>query len=227
MTPLILVIDDNKHAVKLLTEFLSDQEFDVISANDGREALSLLESASPNLILLDIMMPKMDGYQFISRVRRTSDVPIIMLTAKRTEIDVVRGFELGADDYMTKPFGMRELLMRVRAVLRRSADSTADQPLIVGELMLNKKHLSVWKDEHLAVLTPAEFCVLEKLAQSANVPVHRAKLSMHLIQHNFSGAETTLKIHIRNLRKKIERNPSAPVVIETVFGVGYRLKSHD
>lgn len=227
MTQLILAIDDNAHAVKLLTEFLSDQEFAVISASNGREALALLQTTAPNLILLDIMMPTMDGYQFISRVRRTSDVPIIMLTAKRAESDVVRGFELGADDYMTKPFGMRELLMRMRAVLRRSADFSLTEPLVVGQLTLDKQHLSVGRQDSLAILTPAEFCVLEKLAQSVDVPVPRAKLAMHLIQHNFSGSENTLKIHIRNLRQKIEVDPSTPLFIETVFGLGYRLKKHD
>ncbi|MFK7802062.1 MAG: response regulator transcription factor [Anaerolineae bacterium] len=225
MKQLILAIDDNRNAIKLLTDYLSDQEFNVISAKNGREALTTLETDSPDLILLDIMMPLMDGYQFISRVRRTSNVPIIMLTAKRAESDVVRGFELGADDYMTKPFGMRELLMRIRAVLRRSPHSVGtDLNQVVGDLELEKQHLIVKVKGVGLILTPAEFCVLEKLAQSAEVPVHRATLSTHLIQHNFSGSENTLKTHIRNLRQKLEPDPADPMYIETVFGVGYRLK---
>lgn len=225
----ILVIEDNKKALDLITAFFTDQGFAIATARDGREALDLMADQSPDLILLDIMMPRMDGYQFITTVRRTSNVPIIMLTAKRNEEDVVRGFELGADDYLTKPFRMRELLMRVKAVLRRSAALSSAEPSIPpeGALQLDKSHLTVAVGGKRVILTPAEFCVLERLVQSLELPVHRAALSTHLILHNFVGSESTIKIHIRNLRNKIESNPTSPRYIKTVFAVGYRLTCNE
>lgn len=224
MNQQILAIDDNKNAINLIKTFFTDQGFSIATASDGREALAVMEETPPDLILLDVMMPRMDGYQFITTVRRSSNVPIIMLTAKRNEEDVVRGFELGADDYLTKPFRMRELLMRVRAVLRRSSFvNSAETSPKTETLQLDKPHLTVTVAGKNAILTPAEFCVFERLAQSLDLPVHRAALSTHLILHNFVGTENTIKIHIRNLRGKIEQNPTSPQHIKTVFGVGYRL----
>lgn len=224
MNQQILAIDDNENAINLITIFFTDQGFAVATAQDGREALDVMAHTSPDLILLDVMMPRMDGYQFITAVRRTSDVPIIMLTSKRKEEDVVRGFELGADDYLTKPFRMRELLMRVKAVLRRStANATETTREQDGPLQLDKVHLTATIAGDMSILTPAEFCLLERLAQSLELPVHRADLSTHLILNNFVGTESTIKIHIRNLRSKMEHNPTSPKYIKTVFGVGYRL----
>lgn len=226
MNQQILAIDDNKNALSLITDFFNDQGFSVVSASDGREALDMLKRSTPDLILLDIMMPRMDGYQFITAVRRNSNVPIIMLTSKRNEEDVVRGFELGADDYLTKPFRMRELLMRVRAVLRRSAEVNLADPDADGAdgyFCLDKSRLTLTVAEKSIIVTPAEFCLLECLVQSLGLPVHRATLSTHLILHNFVGTENTIKVHIRNLRRKIESNPMDPKYVKTVFGVGYRL----
>lgn len=225
----ILAIDDNKNSLNLITTFLRDQGFATTSARDGLEALDVMENTTPDLILLDVMMPRMDGYKFITTVRRTSNVPIIMLTSKRNEEDVVRGFELGADDYLTKPFRMRELLMRVKAVLRRSAVNSAEtisSPLHES-LQLDKSRLSVTVSGKTVILTPAEFCLFECLVNSLELPVHRAALSTHLILHNFVGTESTIKVHIRNLRRKIELNPMAPTHIKTVFGVGYRLTCNE
>ncbi len=224
----VLVVDDSENTLKLLADFLSGQGFTVMTALNGLQALELLERANPDLILLDVMMPSMDGYQFISRVRRTNRVPIIMVTAKREESDVVRGFELGADDYIVKPYRMRELLMRVRAVLRRSQPQDPSQHLIiVGSLTLNKEKFGVTVREQGVDLTLAEFCLLEMLVASAETPVHRAKLCMTLIERGFSGSEKTLKIHIHNLRQKIELDPANPLYIETIFGIGYRLRAVD
>jgi len=232
MTQTILAVDDNANTRQLLTDYLSEREFKVITANDGRDALAALAQNMPDLILLDVMMPTMDGYQFIGRVRRNSNVPVIMVTAKRHEEDVIRGFELGADDYIIKPYRMRELLMRIRAVLRRSKEQDSTQVNTVGDFRFNSQTRQVTICDQPVDLTAAEYLILETLAESANPknrlqhePVHRAKLSTVLIQHNFSGADNTLKIHIRNLRHKIEPNPANPIYIETVFGIGYRLKS--
>lgn len=225
MTQTILAVDDNENALRLLTDYLSKQEFNVVTADNGRAALGTMETAQPDLILLDVMMPQMDGYQFIGRIRRTSSIPIIMVTAKRKEEDVIRGFELGADDYIIKPYRMREMLMRIRAVLRRSAGQESAEPVTVGDFTFDQQTRQVAVCGTPINLTAAEYLLLDKLAQSADTPVHRAKLSTVLIQHSFSGSDSTLKIHIRNLRHKIESDPAKPYYIETVFGVGYRLRT--
>lgn len=228
MTRTILIIDDNTNALKLLADFLLGQGFQALMATHGQEALTMMEETQPDLILLDVMMPTMNGYQFISRVRRNNSVPIIMLTAKRQESDVVRGFELGADDYIIKPYRMRELLMRVRAVLRRTGkQNTAESGLTIGHFTLNKQAFLATVRGKAVELTPVEFHLLAALVDSAELPIHRAALSTHLIEHGFSGSENTLKIHIRNLRQKIEPDPLDPIYIETVFGIGYRLRTHE
>ena len=221
----ILVVDDNANVRRLLQEYLSEQGYSVLHASDGHEAVEALENQHPDLILLDVMMPKLDGYQTISRIRRLNAIPIIMLTAKRHESDVVRGFELGADDYIIKPFQMRELLMRIRAVMRRATpQGSTDSTLTVGAISLdqNKRRVTVFGNP--VELTPLELCLLARLIALAEHTLHRAELSTHLIEHGFTGSEATLKIHIRNLRSKIENDPSKPRFIETVFGVGYRLR---
>ena len=224
----ILIVDDSQNVRQLLTEYLSEQGYVVTSAVNGREALEQFDLETPDLILLDVMMPKLDGFQTISRIRKSSQVPIIMLTAKRHESDVVRGFELGADDYIIKPYQMRELLMRVRAVLRRATPhETAVSTLEVGQIRLDPNKRLVTVGNTAVDLTPIEYCLLERLMHFAEHTLHRADLSTHLIEHGYSGAEPTLKIHIRNLRGKIEPDPSNPKYIETVFGVGYRLREGD
>lgn len=225
MTKTILVVDDKASMRQLLREYLTEQGYRVTEAGNGRSALPITEKESPNLILLDIMMPHMDGYQFISRIRRQSNVPIIMVTAKRQENDVVRGFELGADDYITKPFRMRELLMRIRAVLRRvTPPDTTETQLSVGDIMLDPQKRLITILAKPVNLTPIEFCLLERLLELAEHTLSRAELCIHLMENGYTGSENTLKIHIRNLRQKVEADPTKPRYIETVFGVGYRLR---
>jgi len=219
----ILVVDDTRNVRIMLTDFLISQDFDVVSASDGREALEALAEAKPDLVLLDIMMPNMDGYQFISQVRRMSDIPVIMITAKQLESDIIRGFDLGADDYITKPFRMRELLVRIRAVLRRASTQDAEQPVLaLGDLSLDMGRHEVRKQEQVLDLTPLEFQILAVLMSSAGKLVKRAELAMHLMENGFTGSEATLKIHIRNLRQKLDDDINQPKYIETVFGLGYR-----
>ena len=137
MTRKILVVDDTRNVQVLLSDFLTSQDFEVLTASDGREALEVLHEFHPDLILLDIMMPNMDGYQFISRLRHESSTPVIMITARQQEADIIHGFDLGADDYITKPFRMRELLVRMRAVLRRAAPTESAGPLLaIGDVTL-------------------------------------------------------------------------------------------
>jgi DNA-binding response OmpR family regulator len=219
----ILVVDDNVNIQQMIRDFLTGQKFEVLLASDGREALEAVRSADPDLILLDIMMPNMDGYQFIGQLRRECNTPVIMITAKQQEADVIRGFDLGADDYITKPFHLRELLVRMRAVLRRSAPhQEGEAPLAIGDLALDPAKHEVRKQGELIELTPVEFHILETLMRSRGQVVKRAWLSIGLVENGFTGSESTIKIHIRNLRLKLGDDPDEPRYIETVFGVGYR-----
>lgn len=219
----ILVVDDTKNVQTLLSDFLASQDFEVLTASDGREALEAVHSASPDLILLDIMMPNMDGYQFITHLRRESSIPVIMITARQQEADVIHGFDLGADDYITKPFRMRELLVRMRAVLRRVAvKENGSTTLLSGDLTLDTGKHEVTMGGKLLDLTPLEFQILELLMRSAGQVVKRADLCIRLMENGYSGSEATLKIHIHNLRLKLEDDTNQPRYIETVFGIGYR-----
>jgi len=223
MSRKILVVDDTRNVQILLSDFLVSQGFEVLTASDGHEALEKIQADKPHLILLDIMMPNMDGYQFITNLRRETDIPVIMITAKQQEEDVIRGFELGADDYITKPFRMRELLVRIRAVMRRAAQKEMEESVVsIGDVSLDGSRHEVKKQARLVELTPLEFQILEKLMLSAGRVVKRADLSMYLMENGFSGSEATLKIHIHNLRVKLEDDLGKPRYIETVFGIGYR-----
>lgn len=219
----LLVVDDTRNVQLLLSDFLEGQNFEVLTASNGREAMALVHTTQPDLILLDIMMPLMDGYQFISQLRKESSTPVIMITAKQQEVDIIRGFELGADDYITKPFRLRELLMRIRAVMRRAGTLEAkSEPIVIADLSLDPNRHEVRKAGQVIDLTPLEFLVLQALMQSAGQVIRHASLSMHLIENGYSGSESTLKIHIRNLRQKLEDDLNQPKYIETVFGIGYR-----
>lgn len=219
----ILVVDDTRNVQMMLSDFLSGQDYEVMTASDGVEALDLVRSARPDLILLDIMMPDMDGYQFISTLRKQTSTPVIMITAKVQEADIIRGFDLGADDYITKPFRLRELLVRMRAVLRRAAPrEDGDARVTVGDITLDISRHEVKKGEQFIELTPLEFQLLEMLMRSPGQVIRRAKMCIHLMEHGYSGSEATLKIHIRNLRLKLGDDLDQPRYIETVFGVGYR-----
>jgi len=220
----VLVVDDTNNVQILLTDYLTGQGFEVVCACDGREALEMFHQENPDLILLDIMMPNMDGFQFLSCLRRESSIPVIMITAKQQEADLIHGFDLGADDYITKPFRMRELLVRMRAVLRRAGQKEQQDPVLTcGDLMMDRsKHEVRLKDKPVDV-TPLEFQLLEMLMEASGQVVQRAAFCTRLIEHGFSGSEATLKIHIRNLRLKIEEDAENPHYIETVFGIGYRL----
>ena len=223
MTRKILVVDDTKNVQIMLSDFLGGQDFEVLTASDGREALDVVHTANPDLVLLDIMMPNMDGYQFITHLRRESNIPVIMITAKQQEADIIRGFDLGADDYITKPFRMRELLVRMRAVLRRAAPNEAvEQSLTIGDIILDRGKHEVRQQGQIVDLTPLEFQILDVLMRSPGQVVKRAELSMYLMENGYTGSELTLKIHIRNLRLKLNDDLNQPRYIETVFGIGYR-----
>lgn len=218
----ILVIDDTRNIQLMLADFLVSQDFEVVTASDGREAIESLKTMSPDLNLLDIMMPNIDGYQFITQLRKTSDIPVIMITAKATESDLIHGFDLGADDYITKPFRMRELLVRMRAVIRRAAVKSAEPVLTIGDITLDRTRHEVIRSGNAVDLTPLEFQILETLMRSPGQVIKRTDLAIQLIENGYTGSESTLKIHIRNLRLKLEDIMNQPKYIETVFGIGYR-----
>lgn len=225
MTATILVVDDQSSVRQLLQEYLTEQGFRVVTASDGQTALYTARHEEPDLILLDIMMPKMDGYQFLRVYRQERQTPIIIITAREEETDAVLGLDLGADDYVVKPFRLRELTARIRATLRRSREGKESTEILhVGEVWLDTGEHIVKVRGQEVVLTPLEFDLLATLMRSPGRVFTREELAERLSDSGFAGINSTLNIHVRNLRKKIELDPSNPVWIETVFGVGYRFR---
>ena len=225
MPKTILVVDDQANVRTLVREYLSEQGFRVVTAVNGREALYAARQEKPDLVLLDIMMPEMDGYEFVRTYRKEKDTPILLLTAKLEETDKVLGLELGADDYITKPFGMRELVARIHAALRRAGQELQPAALLqAGEVLLDRDEHTVKVSGRPVSLTPSEFDLLAVLISSPGRVFSRAELLIKLQGTSFAGIERTIDVHIRNLRAKIEPEPSQPHYIETVFGVGYRFR---
>jgi DNA-binding response OmpR family regulator len=221
----ILVVDDKASVRTLVRDYLTEEDFRVVSAANGREALFAARQEKPDLILLDIMMPEMDGYEFVRAYRKEKDTPIILLTAKMEETDKVLGLELGADDYITKPFGMRELVARIRAVLRRAGQEVPPALLLqVADVTLDREEHIVKVGGQLVHLTPSEFDLLAVLMAAPGRVFSRSDLLIKLQGTTFENVERTMDVHIRNLRTKIEPDPSNPRYIETVFGVGYRFR---
>jgi two-component system alkaline phosphatase synthesis response regulator PhoP len=224
MSKTILVVDDTESLRMLVKSYLTQEGFRVLTAADGREALFLAREEKPDLILLDLMMPEMGGFEFMRVHGREAETPIILLTAKVEESDKVLGLELGADDYVTKPFSMRELAARIRAVLRRAGKSMPEAELLrAGNIVLDRNGRLVKVGEKYVDLTPSEFDLLATLMATPGRAYTRMEL-LDLLQGNaFEGYERTIDVHVRNLRAKIEEDPSNPATIETVYGIGYRL----
>lgn len=222
----ILVADDKANIRNLVREYLEAENFRVVIAANGREALYAARTEKPDLILLDIMMPEMSGYDFIKTYRKESETPIILLTAKLDETDKVLGLELGADDYVTKPFGMKELTARIHAVLRRALRTPLEpDTLKIGSIQLDKDSRTVTAADRTVNLTPSEFELLYILMSNPGRVYSRSDLLLKLQGSTFEGIERTIDVHIRNLRAKIEIDPSNPQYIQTVFGVGYKFSS--
>ncbi len=223
MSNTILVVDDQSSVRQLLREYLSEQGFTVIVAANGQEALYSSRHEQPDLVLLDIMMPKMDGYEFLRQYRKEKNTPVIIVTAKEEETDAVLGLELGADDYIIKPFRMRELVARIRSVLRRADPThTVYDQLHVGDVLLDQNTHMVTIQGRPVSLTPIEFDLLAVMMRSPGQVFSRGQIMDRLEDSGFTGLERTLNVHIRNLRLKLEPDPAQPCYIETVFGVGYR-----
>ncbi|MCA9949145.1 MAG: response regulator transcription factor [Anaerolineales bacterium] len=223
MAKTILVVDDTESLRTLVKSYLTQEGFRVVTAVNGREALFIARQEKPDLILLDLMMPEMGGYEFMRVYSREAATPIILLTAKIDENDKVLGLELGADDYVTKPFSMRELAARIRAVLRRGGKTTPEAEVLrVGEVVLDRNGRFVKIADKNIDLTPSEFDLLAALMTSPGRAYSRMDLLDILQGTAFEGYERTIDVHIRNLRSKIEPDPSNPIYVETVYGVGYR-----
>ncbi len=220
----ILVIDDDENTLWLLGTLLQHHHFDVLKASSAAEGLLLAREAQPDLILLDVMMPEMDGWEVCRRVRETLSVPIIFLTAKSAVKDVVKGLELGGDDYVVKPFDNQELLARIRTQLRRGAgDRTSDELTFAnGDLRINFLTREVSVYGKTVELTPKEFTLLSVLARNAGRVLTRSELITQTWGPEYGEANESLKLYIHYLRKKIERDPDRPEFILTSRGVGYR-----
>ncbi|MGE5592725.1 MAG: response regulator [Betaproteobacteria bacterium] len=224
--PRILVIDDEAAIGTMVKDYLEAQGYRVDWAADGLTGLDVFRRTRPDLIVLDLMLPGKSGLDVCRELRSESDVPIIMLTAKSEEVDRVVGLELGADDYVTKPFSLRELAARVRAVLRRAGKDASDKgnaALEVGDIVVDADRHEVSVGGRVVALTPTEFAILSFLAERPGKVVSRLQLVNAALGEAYAGYERSIDTHVSNLRKKIEEDPSNPKRLVTVYGLGYKL----
>ena len=221
----IILVDDEPEILTLVRDYLTREGFSVLTAINGNEGMELIEREKPDLVLLDWMLPGMSGLEMCKHLRETSTIPIIMLTAKSEEIDRVLGLEFGADDYIVKPFSLRELAARIKTVLRRSSGVTQENNssiLVRGELSIDVSSHKVSKRGQELFLTPTEFNILHLLATRPGTVYSRLQLLRQAMGEEYLYYERSIDTHVSNLRKKVEDNPSEPKYVETVFGVGYR-----
>jgi DNA-binding response OmpR family regulator len=222
----VLVVEDEAKIRELLRSYFEREGFAVLSTGSGAEAIALAESARPDLVVLDLRLPDVPGEVVAAEVRRFSAVPVLMLTAKSGEEDRIRGLELGADDYVTKPFSPREVVLRVQAILRRGGGEATSAPSVSfgeGELVIDEdQRLATVRGEPIE-LTPTEWGILVALTRTPARVFSRYELINRVRGYEFEGYERTIDSHVKNLRRKIERNPRTPTIVETVLGAGYRL----
>lgn len=221
----ILIVEDDVKTANLLRLYLRQAGYNAETANDGYTGLEMARQMQPDLVVLDLMLPNLDGLDICRLIRLESSVPIIILTAKSTEDDVLRGLELGADDYITKPFSPREVVARVKTVLRRVQDNVTgngQKELLFGDLAINLTRHEVIIKDAVIHLTPKEFKLLETLAKEPGRAFTRLELVERAFGYDYEGLERTVDAHVMNLRKKIEQDHTNPHYVETVYGVGYR-----
>ena len=231
MPKTILVVDDKSSVRQLLREYLTEIGYEVVPAGDGRQAIYAARHSNPDLILLDIMMPEMDGYEFLRQYRREKDTPVIVITAREEESDAVLGLELGADDYVTKPFDLDVLLARIKAVLRRSGGEREPPPAArrveVGDLLIDPAAHTITLAGQPVELSPREFALLHALALQPNTVISTEALLAQVWGAEFVGQPQVVYVHIRWLREKLEDDPKHPLRILTVRGVGYKLQPQE
>jgi two-component system, OmpR family, response regulator VicR len=226
----ILVADDEKNITDVCTRYLEREGYTVIAANDGQEAFRKWESEKPHLLVLDIMMPKKDGWKVCEEIRHQDDIPIVMLTARGEEMDRLMGLTLGADDYLTKPFSPRELVLRIKAILRRSYrkhDKKESTTLRFSGLEIDPVTRKVWREGQEVELTVKEFDLLSILAAYPEQVFSRNQLLSQVWDIDYFGDTTNVTVHIRRLREKIEPIPSEPKYIKTVWGIGYKFEGKE
>jgi len=227
----ILVVDDDREIRNALNIYLSDEGMNVLLAQDGREALEIVESTEVHLILMDIMMPRMDGIQATLEIRQNKDIPIIILSAKSQDKDVILGLNVGADDYISKPFNFQELSARVKSNLRRylkyenyQKDKEESGALEIRGLILNSRTSEVFVNGNQVHLTPIEFKILRLLMENKNITFSIQEIYEKVWQEPFYNSENTVAVHIRRIREKIEVNPKEPMYLKVVWGVGYKIE---
>ncbi len=226
MSSTILVVEDESKLRELLRLTLERAGFAVLTASAGAGGLELALSGGPDLVVLDLRLPDISGSDVAAEIRSNSDVPILILTAKTAEEDRIRGFEVGADDYLTKPFSPRELVLRIQAILRRQSSKHPRMPrrsFGEGSLLIDEERREVWVRGHVVELTPTEWGLVTSLAGVPGRVYSRAELINRVRGYEFEAYERTVDVHVKNLRRKIEVNPRRPEIILTVLGGGYRL----
>lgn len=219
----VLIVDDDVKLVKLLQTYFDKENFLSYTAADGLDALQMVRERKPDIMILDLMLPGMNGWDVCRKIRRESDIPILMLTARDEESDRLVGLEIGADDYVTKPFSPKEVVARVKAILRRVYKEVVHHDQIrAGDLTIDlERHQVKRSDQHIE-LTPTEFKILELLAADAGKVYSRLQLVEQTLGYTYEGYERTIDAHVKNLRRKIEVNPREPRYIQTVYGIGYK-----
>lgn len=227
----VLVVDDEKEIRNLIEVYLKNEGYKVLKASNGLEALEIMQNNRIHLIVLDIMMPKMDGIEACMKIREINNMPIIMLSAKNQDIDKILGLSSGADDYMSKPFNPMELVARVKSQLRRymklkTIDKYDEDLLEIDELVINTASHEVKVRNEDVRLTPREFAVLELLARNPGMVFSIERIYEAVWNEDFYDAENTVMVHIRKIREKVEEDPRKPRYIKTVWGVGYKLEKH-
>lgn len=221
----ILVVDDELTLLNTVRAYLEQEGYDIQTAADGRSALLIFREFQPDLVVLDIMLPELDGLEVLRHIRQTSDAYVIMLTARADETDKVIGLGLGADDYVTKPFSPRELVARIKAALRRlGGDSSSKRELVSAHLRLDEEARLAWKNGRPLDLTPIEFDLLQTLMRHHGRALSREQLIEQVWGYDYYGDDRVVDVHIGRLRKKVEDDPAEPTLITTVWGAGYRFE---
>ena len=225
----ILIVDDEKEIRNLIAIYLKNEGYEVLEASDGEEGLSLLKKHKVHLIVLDIMMPNVDGIEMCMKVREIAEMPIIMLSAKSQDMDKITGLTLGADDYVTKPFNPLELIARIKSQLRRyikmnRSDMMDDNEIEIGDLRINTDTHEVIVNNEKVKLTPREFSILELLARNQGIVMSAEQIYEKVWKEEAIQSENTVMVHIRKIRERIETNPRNPQYIKTVWGVGYKIE---
>ncbi|CUO17989.1 response regulator transcription factor [Clostridium paraputrificum] len=224
----ILIVDDDENIRNLLSIYLENEGFKTIKVDNAKNAIEIIEEKNIELVLLDIMMPQIDGIEACIKIRQNKKMPIIMISAKSEDMDKIHGLTAGADDYITKPFNPLELIARVKAQLRRytayNVESNNSKVIIeIGDLTINTDTRQVWVGEKDVRLTPKEFDILELLAINKGIVLSIRKIYEEVWKEEFFKADNTVTVHITNLREKIEVDPKAPIYIKTIWGVGYKI----